>query len=297
MAATQRNKLIVHYVKIIDPHIHLFDVQQGEYDWLKAENPPYWQDKAMINRTFTTNDLVLNAPLTLASFVHIEAGFDNQSPWRELEYLHHSVKHPFKAIGFADLTKAPAAFIDDCQQLASNPSFVGIRHILEDEKPAFLRQPQVISNLAHLASQHWLFELQLPFEDTALVDEAINLLRQVPKLSVVITHAGFKPLSESGQNAWLKNLTRIASLEQVKIKCSGLELLNRHFTLPQLTTLVEEVIACFGANRVMLASNFPLIEFNQPYASYWQTLYQHFSQRPELWRQISYQSAFDFYQF
>jgi L-fuconolactonase len=28
-------------VKIIDPHIHLFDLQEGEYQWLKLENEPY----------------------------------------------------------------------------------------------------------------------------------------------------------------------------------------------------------------------------------------------------------------
>ena len=28
-------------MKIIDPHLHLFDLQQGQYDWLKPENPDY----------------------------------------------------------------------------------------------------------------------------------------------------------------------------------------------------------------------------------------------------------------
>ena len=77
-------------IKIIDPHLHLFDLKQGDYHWLKADNPPNWPDKNVINNTFDEQDLSLSPPLSLAGFVHIEAGFDNLQPWRELNYLQKS---------------------------------------------------------------------------------------------------------------------------------------------------------------------------------------------------------------
>lgn len=44
-------------MKFIDPHIHLFNLALGQYQWLKPENPPFWPDKNIINNNFTESDL------------------------------------------------------------------------------------------------------------------------------------------------------------------------------------------------------------------------------------------------
>ena len=46
-------------MKIIDPHLHLFDLKQGDYHWLKEENPPFWPDKHLIKKSFKETDLTL----------------------------------------------------------------------------------------------------------------------------------------------------------------------------------------------------------------------------------------------
>ena len=63
-------------MKIIDAHLHLFDLQAGEYRWLSPDNPPFWPDKPVIAKNFSESDLVVSAPEQLSGFVHIEAGFD-----------------------------------------------------------------------------------------------------------------------------------------------------------------------------------------------------------------------------
>ena len=76
-------------INIIDPHIHLFDLSQGDYHWLKSQNPPSWPDKVIIERNFDlddlTNSLAINltndgdyndeliGEVSLSGFVHIEA--------------------------------------------------------------------------------------------------------------------------------------------------------------------------------------------------------------------------------
>ena len=96
-------------MKIIDPHVHLFDIAQGDYHWLKPDNSPFWSDKALINKTCVEGDLAFifetdlksepvfssELELVLASFVHIEAGFDNKRPWRELNNLEATCKKTF----------------------------------------------------------------------------------------------------------------------------------------------------------------------------------------------------------
>jgi len=60
-------------LRVIDPHIHLIDLQQGRYDWLKEVHAPHWPDKAKIRRDFSEADLVLETSAALAGFVHIRA--------------------------------------------------------------------------------------------------------------------------------------------------------------------------------------------------------------------------------
>ena len=73
-------------MKIIDPHLHLFDLSQGEYSWLKPECPPFWPDKSLVAKNFSEHDLRLNESLKLTGFVHIDAGFNNQQPRREIAW-------------------------------------------------------------------------------------------------------------------------------------------------------------------------------------------------------------------
>ena len=90
-------------MKIIDPHLHLFDLEQGDYQWLKAENPPFWSDKKIIASNFAETDLQLSSPFELAGFVHIEAGFDNSKPWREIAWLEETCSLPFRSIAGINL--------------------------------------------------------------------------------------------------------------------------------------------------------------------------------------------------
>ena len=64
-------------ITVVDPHVHLIALADGEYGWLQPSNPPFWPDKSIIARSFSPADLTLSAPLALHAFVHVEAGFDN----------------------------------------------------------------------------------------------------------------------------------------------------------------------------------------------------------------------------
>ena len=72
--------------KIIDPHIHLFDLAKGQYQWLQTNNPPFWPDKHIIQKNFIEQDLKLNNNFSLEGIAHIEAGFDNESPIEEINF-------------------------------------------------------------------------------------------------------------------------------------------------------------------------------------------------------------------
>ena len=253
--------------KIIDPHIHLFDLISGDYHWLEPSNPPFWPKKALINRNFNEVDLVLNESMTLAGFVHIEAGFDNNKPERELAWLEQHCTTPFKSIAFADICSAD--FHHHIQTLQQYNSFIGIRHILDDQAEIILAHPNFLANLKLLASLELIFELQCDCSDMAVVAQLSDYLLEVPNLTIIINHCG--AIGDNALNQGLQNgLATLAEHERCFIKCSGWEMRDNNWQPEILAPLVHSIITIFGEHRVMLASNFPVCLFSISYAQIWQ---------------------------
>ncbi|ASP49848.1 hypothetical protein B5D82_02585 [Cognaticolwellia beringensis] len=283
-------------MKIIDPHLHLFDLSQGNYQWLKPENPPFWPDKILIEKNFSEQDLVLTAPLVLAGFVHIEAGFDNQQPWREIAWLENSCNLPFKSIAMIDITLSNEVFLQQLKKLTVYRSVVGVRYILDDDALAILSDKTIHKNLESLAVHKLSFELQMPLTDTPAVDCLVEMLTLVPRLKVCINHAGWPRVAEQEPSCWLANIKRLATFEQVLIKCSGYEMADRHYPTGWPQQIISRCIESFGIKRVMLASNFPLNLFRASYQQTWLHNTE-LPYKPEQLQQLCFSNAQDFYQF
>lgn len=256
-------------IKIIDAHLHLFNLEQGDYQWLKPENQPFWPDKSLIANSFSEQDLTLTAPLALAGFVHIEAGFDNQQPWREIAWLESSCNLPFRSIAMLDITLSNELFLQQLDKLTVHQSVVGIRYILDDDALDILSNNNSHKNLESLATNKLSFELQMPLDDSQAVDCLIAILKVIPSLKVCINHAGSPAINEQGYSCWLANIKRLAMFEHVFIKCSGYEMTDRDYSLGWQHKVINHCIESFGIERVMLASNFPLNLFRTNYQNTW----------------------------
>jgi len=260
--------------KIIDPHIHLFNLEQGEYLWLKSENPPFWHNKASIAKSFIEKDLTLKPEFELTGFVHIEAGFNNIEPWREIAYLEQACKLPFRSIAFIDLLLNEHAFKQHLQTLLRYKSVVGCRYILDDQAIQILSAKQVLVNLNLLAEHNLLFEVQMPLFDLQAVSALLNVLSAQPKLKVIINHAGSPPKNNKNRpqltTHWREGIKQLAAFSQCAIKCSGWEMNDNNYVMEDVLNTVSECLTAFGDERVMLASNFPLCLFSKSYQHYWQ---------------------------
>jgi L-fuconolactonase len=260
-------------MKIIDPHLHLFNLKQGDYQWLKADNPPFWADKKVIEKSFTEKHLQLSLPIELAGFVHIEAGFDNQQPWREIAWLESTCTLPFKSIAAINLTLPPTTFQQALKQLTQFTSVVGVRDILDDNALEYLTNPQVQVNLAQLAEQKLIFECQMSLSDLKSTAQLIKIIAKSPTLSLVINHAGWPP-ERSDSDAWInwqQSIEDLSAYKNITIKCSGFEMANRQYLPTWQQQVIQQCITSFGLHRTMFASNFPLCLFKESYQDSWLT--------------------------
>jgi len=256
-------------MKIIDPHLHLFDRKKGQYRWLKAENPPFWHNKSLINKDFDITDLCLDDPFEHCGFVHIEAGFDNIKPWREIQWIESLVGSNIRTVACVDLTLNSQDFSTLLDRLTNYKTLCGVRHILDEDALTLLNTQQARTNLRIIAQRGLIFECQLNGEDTAAINLLSTILEQNVNLKLVINHAAFPKKDLSHTDSWFCNMQKLALFNQVKIKASGWEMVDRSYNAQQIQTVVELLIRIFSIDRVMLASNFPLCLFNQSYQSLW----------------------------
>ncbi|MDU0354542.1 amidohydrolase family protein [Paraglaciecola aquimarina] len=299
MAVTRPNddaKLMSpHLHKIIDPHLHFFALHEGDYAWLKPDNPPSWPDKQKINRTYVQQDLVLPSNVALAGLVHIEAGFDNQHPWKEIDWLEHHCTLPFKSVAFADLTSRH--FSQQIAQLTQRESVVGIRHILDQQAHEILTSDTIQQHFKLLQDYQLSFDAQLSVENKNGCDALLKLAQQYPSVKIILNHGGWPPdvTSQQRYRSWQANLKQLATCENVALKLSAWEMLQAGST-----DLLDQILAVslhtFGQHRVMLASNFPVCLLASSYTQLWN---KYLLLIPtvglDCWQNISYQNALNWY--
>lgn len=254
----------------IDPHIHLFALSEGQYHWLKPSNMPFWPDKSAIAKNTAENDLLRAARGQLAGFVHIEAGFDNQRPWREIAFLERHCTLPFRSVACIDLTSNDVGSHID--KLKTYSSVRGLRHILDDDASSLLRRPDVQWGLRHMAARGLSFDAQFDLADSHAVRSLLYVLEREPTLRVVVNHCAVAPLSTThlAFKMWRNNLRYLAETGQVAFKFSGLEMQERNWQWPRASFVLNTLLETVEISQLMFASNYPLCQWRMPYEKLWQ---------------------------
>lgn len=284
---------------IIDPHLHLFALNKGHYHWLKTEQAPFWPDKALISRDFSEQDLQLPVDLCLKGFVHIEAGFDNQQPWREIEWLETHCQLPFRSVAFADLCADD--FPQTISKLKAFHSVVGIRHILDDQALAILNNKRIHQHFSILEQNGWRFDAQLDISDGPATEALMQLSRHFPAVPIIVNHGGWPPSCAQPKpwQQWADSLQKLSEHANIAVKMSGWEMNNRHWQMPQVIDSMLYSLQIFGTRRVMLASNFPLCTFSFSYGELWRNYREAIVQAQlgeTVWQQLSADNAAQWYQ-
>ncbi len=269
-------------VKIIDPHIHLFDLQEGEYQWLKLANEPFWPDKSKISQSYSDADIQTQNSFEIAGYVHIEAGFDNNKGHLEIANIAKRATLAHRSIGCIDITLEPTDFMIELGTQAQHKSAVGIRHLLEETELdsklvlSILENINSYINLSFLESHNGIFELQFDVNNREHVVQVFTFFSRFSKLKIVLNHAGFAPLAFDPNDEanpdfedWKINIQLLAKLPNITVKCSGFEMIDREYSAEHVKTVIAHCIDAFGVDKVMLASNFPLCELSLSYEDYW----------------------------
>jgi L-fuconolactonase len=161
-------------------------------------------------------------------------------------------------VGWLDFDVPADDFARAVDSLCRHPKFVGLRPMLQDlEDDRWILRPQVIANLRHLAA------LDLPFDILVYprhLPHILQMLEQVDGLRAVVDHCA-KPVIRRGiLEPWAELMQKISHFPAVRCKVSGLvtEANLEHWKVSDFAPFVSHVIACFGADRLLFGSDWPV---------------------------------------
>jgi L-fuconolactonase len=124
----------------------------------------------------------------------------------------------------------------------------------------------------HLAAENLVWDI-VPVTPAQRLG-VLRIARAVPDLRVVVDHLGRPPLDKGGWQPWADQMRELAACPNVAVKVSvGIDVLTAWVWDPaSLPRYVDWAMRCFGPERLMLASNWPVVLQRRDYVSAWDDL-------------------------
>ena len=243
----------------VDAHHHVWRLDRGDYGWLTPSLAPLYRD-------FTLSDLrALLAAANIEATVLVQAAPTVAETRFLLDVAHESGGLVQGVVGWVDLAAADA--IETLRTLSNDALLKSVRPMLQDlDDPDWIVRPEVQPALAALP------QLKLRFDALVKPRELKSLLRMLerhPDLAVVIDHCAKPDIAGNGWQPWAEDLAALARHTRVHCKLSGLVTeAGTHWSVEALRRYADHVLQCFGPERLLWGSDWPVVTLAASYAAW-----------------------------
>jgi len=239
-------------MQIVDTHQHLWDLDLFQYSWLNSV--------PSLNHSFRMADyLRATEGLNVPKSVHLEADVDEAFMLAETLHLLTLSEQPGNPLAAIVACGRPESkdFQAYLKKLVGHPKLKGIRRVLHTEPDHLGREATFVENVASLADYGLSFDIcvlarQLPV--------AINLVSHCPRVTFILDHCGVPQVKEKVLDPWRSHIAELAKFQNVFCKISGIVAYAdpQNWTADDLRPYVDHVIRCFGWDRVLFGSDWPV---------------------------------------
>lgn len=243
---------------LIDAHQHYWQVSRGDYGWL-ADAP------TALRRDFLPHDM---APLCADAQVQHTVLVQAAPTEAETRFLFELARNNKSIVGVVGWVDFEAHDVDArIERLVRDGRglLVGLRPMAQDiVDPDWLARPALDKAFASM-QQH-----DLAFDALVRPDQLPSLLKRLarePTLRAVLDHAGKPAIDGSDSHDWAAHITSLAERTMLYCKFSGL-LTQLAPDLPDdaIAPYAEHVFDCFGAERLLWGSDWPVLTLRGDYA-------------------------------
>lgn len=274
-------------MQFIDAHHHLWDLERNgaSYPWYSEDHGDRgWGDTAAIMQNYTPAELLADARaggLKILKSVHVQANFDFDNPVGETRWLEQvaladgSENLPTAIVGYADLSAPDVVSL--LEEHAAFSRFRGIRQVLNRHEDAklnraprdYLFDPNWREGLGQLAAMGLSFDAQIYHQQAGTLFEVAKAL---PDLALVIDHALMPAERDDAHiEGWRRAVRKLSELPNVSMKVSGFGMVDNRWTTDSIRPFALHCIDCFGPERIMFGSNFPVDKLMSDYGRLWRS--------------------------
>lgn len=241
-------------MKIIDCHIHLFDVSRPQgVPW------PERTDTVIYKTALPDRYRKIAEPLGIVGAIEVEA-----SPWLEDNQwvLDIAAKDKIVVGTVGDLEPDKPDFRKQLDRFRKNPLFRGLRYgnIWNRDLAAMVDKPEFIAGLRMLADADMSLDSANP--DPRLIHGLLRLSDKVPNLRIVVDHLPRleKPSDPAALKAYMGDLHELGNRRQVFVKVSGVAK-RVNGKVPEdpafYKATIDEIFDIFGEDRLIYGSDWP----------------------------------------
>lgn len=241
----------------IDSHQHFWHYTPAEYPWIGA-------GMERLARDYLPPDL---APLVAAEGIDGTVAVQARQSLEESRWLLElAAAHPLVkgVVGWVDLRSDRVG--EELHDLAMNPTFVGVRHVVQDEPdPRFVLGSDFGRGLRQLHQHGLTYDLLLYPEQ---LPAAVELVGLFPEQPFVIDHLAKPRIAAGDIEGWERDIRGIARHENVCCKVSGMvtEAARGRWKRDDFTPYLDVVLDAFGPERLMVGSDWPVCLLAGEYA-------------------------------
>lgn len=239
---------------IVDTHVHLWDPKRLRYRWL--------DNIEKLNRPYLPADYDASCgSIHVEKFVFVQCDCLPEQNLQEVAFVNDLAEKDGRISGivaFAPVERG-ASVRAELKQLADKPRVKGVRRLLQSEADVqFCLQPAFLEGVAQLAEFGLSFDICVKHPQ---LRSSVELVRRVPQVSFVLDHIAKPDIRAGLLDPWRAELRALSKLPNVYCKISGLvtEADFESWKPADLRPYIDHVMDCFGPQRVMFGSDWPVV--------------------------------------
>jgi len=245
---------------MIDAHHHLWKLSRADYGWIGGRSNPA---VAPIERDYLVEDYrTVAAANGIAGSIVVQAAQTVAETRWLLDQARASGGLIQGVVGWIDMAAGNAP--DALRDLAQDRLLRSIRPMLQEiAEVEWVLQPRLAPALRAVIEHDLSFDLLVRPPHLKAV---LTLLSRHPDLRAIIDHGAKPDIAGATWQPWADDMRRIARETAAYCKLSGLVTEARTGWSPDdLVRYAEHLVECFGVERIVWGSDWPVMLLNADY--------------------------------
>lgn len=251
----------------IDTHLHLILPKSFRYDWISGI-------PALDQRVFDEADYHAAAQGSdIAQAVFVEVDVAEKDFFSEAAYFCARADDATSGIiGVVAACRPEHADMTQQLETLAHPRLVGFRRVLHTQPDEQSQSALFRDNIARIGRAGLSFDLCVLPRQLAI---GAQLVDACPDMHFILDHCGVPNIAAGDLSDWRKQISEIARRPHLACKISGIIAYAdgaAAITADTLRPVVEHVIDCFGWDRVLWGSDWPVCNLTRDLRTWIQVL-------------------------